>query len=105
MRSVFYDRKGPPEVLLLEDVQQPVPKEDEVLIKIHATTITRSDCGIREANASSGPFVSFLSRLYSGVRRPKRRILGAELAGQVAAVGATVSAAAVGNRVFRTSPG
>src|SRR5438105_796557 len=105
MRAVVYDRYGPPEVLRLEDVPQPVPKEDEVLIKIHATTVTRSDCGIREANASSGPFVSFLSRLYSGVRRPKRRILGAELAGEVAAVGATVSEFAVGDRVFGTSAG
>ena len=105
MRAVVYDRYGPPEVLRLEDVPQPVPKEDEVLIKIHATTVTRSDCGIRGANASSGLFVSFLSRLYSGVRRPKRRILGAELAGEVAAVGAAVSEFAVGDRVFGTSAG
>jgi len=105
MKAVVYDRYGPPEVLRLEDVSQPVPKEDEVLIKIHATTVTRSDCGIRGANASSGLFVSFLSRLYSGVRRPKRRILGAELAGEVAAVGAAVSEFAVGDRVFGTSAG
>jgi len=105
MRAVVYDRYGPPEVLRLEDVPQPVPNEDEVLIKIHATTVTRSDCGIRGANASSGLFVSFLSRLYSGVRRPKRRILGSELAGEVAAVGAAVSEFAVGDRVFGTSAG
>ena len=105
MRAVVYDRYGPPEVLRLEDVPQPVPNEDEVLIKIHATTVTRSDCGIRAANASSGLFVSFLSRLYSGVRRPKRRILGAELAGEVAAVGTTASEFAVGDRVFGTSAG
>src|SRR5207237_7046812 len=94
-----------PEVLRLEDVPQPVPNEDEVLIKIHATTVTRSDCGIRAANASSGLFVSFLSRLYSGVRRPKRRILGAELAGAVAAAGTTASEFAVGDRVFGTRAG
>ena len=105
MRAVVYDRYGPPEVLRLEDVPQPVPKEDEVLIKIHATTVTRSDCGIRGANASSGLVVSFLSRLYSGLRRPKRRILGSELAGEVAAVGAAVSEFAVGDRVFGTSAG
>jgi len=105
MRAVVYDRYGPPEVLRLEDVPQPVPNEDEVLIKIHATTVTRSDCGIRAANASSGLFVSFLSRLYSGVRRPKRRILGAELASEVAAVGTTASEFAVGDRVFGTSAG
>ena len=105
MRAVVYDRYGPPEVLRHEDVPQPVPKEDQVLIKIHATTVTRSDCGIRAANASSGLVVSFLSRLYSGVRRPKRRILGAELAGEVAAVGTTASEFAVGDRVFGTSAG
>jgi len=105
MRAVVYDRYGPPEVLRLEDVPQPVPTEDEVLIKIHATTVTRSDCGVRGANASSGLVVSFLSRLYSGLRRPKRRILGSELAGEVAAVGAGVSEFAVGDRVFGTSAG
>ena len=105
MRAVVYDRYGPPEVLRLEDVPQPVPKEDEVLIRIHATTVTRSDCGIREANASSGLVVSFLSRLYSGLGGPKRRILGAELAGEVAAVGTTASEFAVGDRVFGTSAG
>ena len=105
MRAVVYDRYGPPEVLRLEDVPQPVPTEDEVLIKIHATTVTRSDCGVRGANASSGLVVSFLSRLYSGLRRPKRRILGSELAGEVAAVGAGVSEFAVGDRVYGTSAG
>ena len=103
MRAVVYDQYGPPEVLRLEEVERPVPKEDEVLIKIHATTVTRSDCGIRGANASSGLVVSLLSRLYSGIRRPKRRILGSELAGEVQAVGAAVSEFAVGDRVFGTS--
>src|SRR5256886_10419576 len=105
MRAVVYDRYGPPEVLRLDDVPRPAPKEDEVLIKIHATTVTRSDCGIREANASSGLVVSFLSRLYSGLGGPKRRILGAELAGEVTAVGGAVSEFAVGDPVFGTSAG
>ena len=80
MRAVVYDRYGPPEVLRLEDVPQPVPKEDEVLIKIHATTVTRSDCGIREANASSGLVVSFLSRLYSGLDRRLHSVRSGSLA-------------------------
>ena len=100
MRAVVYDRYGPPDVLRLEEVERPVPKEDEVLIKIHATTVTRSDCGIRAANASSGLFVSILSRLFSGLRRPRRRILGSEFSGEVEAVGAAVSEFAVGDRVF-----
>ena len=105
VRAVVYDRYGPPDVLRLAEVDRPVPNDDEVLVKIHATTVSRSDCATRAANASSGLVVSFLSRLYSGLLRPKRRILGSELAGEVEAVGAAVSEFAVGDRVFGTSAG
>jgi len=54
MRAVVYDRYGPPEVLRLEEVDRPVPREDEVLVKIHATTVNRADVHIREANRRSG---------------------------------------------------
>jgi hypothetical protein len=80
MRAVVYDRYGPPDVLRLEDVEKPVPKEDEVLIKIHATTVNRLDCHSREANRRSGLALSLLSRYFTGFRRPKQRILGNELA-------------------------
>jgi NADPH:quinone reductase-like Zn-dependent oxidoreductase len=100
MRAVVYDRYGPPEVLLLADIAQPVPKDDEVLIKIHATTVNRLDCATREANVRSGPAVSFLSRLVSGVSGPRQPILGSELAGVVEAVGPAVSEFAVGDAVF-----
>jgi NADPH:quinone reductase-like Zn-dependent oxidoreductase len=103
MRAVVYDRYGPPEVLRLEDVERPIPKEDEVLIKVHATTVNRSDVHIREANRHSGMAASVLSRLVSGLRRPRQRILGSEFAGVVEAVGAAVTEFAVGDRVFGTS--
>src|SRR2546427_3909860 len=90
MKAVVYDRYGPPDVLRLEDVERPVPKEDEVLVKIHATAVTRADCATREANRRSGLAVTLLSRLISGIRRPKQRVLGSELAGEVEAVGAAV---------------
>ena len=93
MRAVVYDRYGPPEVQRLEDVERPVPKEDEVLVKIHATTVTRTDCGIRAGKP-------FFVRLIFGLRRPKQRILGTELAGEIAAIGAGVSKFAVGDHVF-----
>jgi NADPH:quinone reductase-like Zn-dependent oxidoreductase len=93
MRAVVYDRYGPPEVQQLEDVARPVPKADEVLVKIHATTVTRTDCGVRAGK----PFVV---RLFFGIRRPKQRILGTELAGEVEAIGAAVSEFAVGDHVF-----
>jgi|SRR5579864_6881323 len=100
MRAVVYDRYGPPEVLRIEEVERPVPKEDEVLVKIHAATVNRLDVHTREANQSSGLVVSILSRLVSGVRRPRRRILGTEYAGEVVSLGSAVSELAVGDHVF-----
>jgi len=95
MRAVVYDKYGPPEALRLEDVERPVPKDDEVLIRIHATTVNRTDCGWRSA-------WPFFVRFFLGLRRPKRRILGSELAGEVETVGAAVSEFAVGDQVFGT---
>ena len=100
MRAVVYDRYGPPDVLRLEEVERPVPKEDEVLVKIHATTVNRLDVHTREANVKSGLIISLLSRLVSGLRRPRQRILGSEFAGVVVAVGAAVTEFEVGDRVF-----
>jgi NADPH:quinone reductase-like Zn-dependent oxidoreductase len=93
MRAIVYDRYGPPEVQRLEDVARPEPKADEVLIKIHATTVTGTDCGIRAGKP-------FFVRFFFGLRRPKQRILGTELAGEVEAIGAAVSDFAVGDQVF-----
>ena len=93
MRAVVYDRYGPPDVLRLEEVKRPDPKEDEVLVRIHATTVNRTDCGLRSAEY-------FISRFLTGLRRPKRKILGMELAGEVDAVGAAVTEFEVGDHVF-----
>ncbi|MES2209660.1 MAG: NAD(P)-dependent alcohol dehydrogenase [Chloroflexota bacterium] len=93
MRAVVHDRYGPPEVLRLEEVERPVPKDDEVLVRIHATTVNRTDTGFRSAEM-------FISRFFTGLRRPKWRIPGYELAGEVEAVGAAVREFAVGDRVF-----
>ena len=103
MRAVVYDQYGPPDVLRLEDVESPVPGEDEVLIRVYATTVNRLDVHTREANVKSGPAVSLLSRMMSGVRGPRRRILGSEFAGEVEATGAAVTEFAVGDRVFGAS--
>jgi NADPH:quinone reductase-like Zn-dependent oxidoreductase len=100
MRAVVYDHYGPPDVLRIENVNQPVPKEDEVLVNIHAATVNRMDVHTREANRRGGLAVTVLSRFVSGVRAPRQRILGSEFAGEVAAVGAAVTEFAVGDRVF-----
>ena len=96
MRAVVHDRYGPPDVLRLEDVERPVPKGDEVLVKIHATTVNRTDCGLRSSEY-------FITRLGTGLRRPKRKILGMELAGEVEAVGSAVTEFEVGDQVFGVS--
>jgi len=103
MKAVVYNQYGPPDVLRLEDVERPVPKEDEIRVLIHATTVNRADCATREANRRSGLAVTLLSRLISGLRRPRQRILGTDLAGEVEAVGATVNEFAVGDHVFGNS--
>jgi len=103
MRAVVYDKYGPPDVLRLEEVAKPVPKEDEVLVRVRATTVTRADVHTREANRSSGRAMTLVSRSISGLRRPRQPILGREFAGEVEAVGAAVSEFAVGDRVFGLS--
>jgi NADPH:quinone reductase-like Zn-dependent oxidoreductase len=96
MRAVVYERYGPPDVLRLEEVERPVPKEYEVLIKVHATAVNRTDTGLRSAEY-------FISRFLTGLLRPKRKIPGTELAGEVEAVGAAVTEFKVGDHVFGVS--
>jgi NADPH:quinone reductase-like Zn-dependent oxidoreductase len=93
MRAVVHDRYGPPEVLRLADVERPVPEEDQVLVKVHATTVNRTDCHIRQAKP-------FFWRFFAGLLRPRRKILGSELAGEVEAVGTAVSEFEIGDHVF-----
>jgi NADPH:quinone reductase-like Zn-dependent oxidoreductase len=96
MKAVVFDRYGPPDVLRVEEVDRPVPQPGEVLVRVHATTVTRSDCGWRGAKP-------FLTRLFTGLRRPKRRILGTEFAGEIAELGEGVTEFSVGDRVFGAS--
>src|ERR1700676_1154985 len=97
MKAVVHERYGPPEVLRLDDVERPVPTDDEVRIRIHATTVSRTDCALRGAKP-------FMSRFVTGLRRPKRRILGSDLAGTVESVGVAVTDFAVGDHVFGINP-
>ena len=98
MRAVVHRRYGPPEVLRIEDVEQPVPADDQVLVRVHASTVNRSDCGLR------GGWPWF-ARVFYGLLRPKYPVAGMEFAGAVAAVGANVTRFAVGDRVFGVKRG
>ncbi len=93
MRAVVHDRYGPPEVLRLEEVERPEPFERRVLVRVHATTVNRTDCGLRSAELP-------ISRFVTGLRRPKNRILGMEFAREVEAIGAAVTEFKVGDEVF-----
>ena len=98
MKAVVYDRYGPPEVLHFETLERPVPADDEVLVRVRATTVTRTDTGLRSAEF-------FISRFVTGLRRPKQRVPGIELAGEVERIGASVTEFAVGDRVFGVRSG
>lgn len=93
MRAVVNTEYGGPDVLRIVDVERPVPADDEVLVRVHSTTVNRTDCGFR------APRPWFI-RIFAGLRRPKRTILGSEFAGVVAEVGSGVTEFAVGDEVF-----
>ena len=94
MRAVIHDRYGPPEVLRVDDVERPTPSDDEVLVRVHASTVTRGDAmGVRSEDYK-------FTRLFMGIRRPRRTSFGSELAGRVEAVGPAVTEFRVGDDVF-----
>jgi NADPH:quinone reductase-like Zn-dependent oxidoreductase len=93
MRAVVADRYGPPDVLRIEAVPDPSPGPGEIVVRVHATTVNRSDTAYRAA-------VPPVARLVTGLRRPRRRVLGSEFAGEVHATGADVREFAPGDRVF-----
>jgi NADPH:quinone reductase-like Zn-dependent oxidoreductase len=93
MKAAVRTGYGPPETVRVEDVARPTAKDHQVLVKVYATTVNRTDCGFR----SGRPFIV---RFFSGVRRPRQTILGCEFAGVVEEVGPSVTSFAPGDRVF-----
>jgi NADPH:quinone reductase-like Zn-dependent oxidoreductase len=93
MRAAVRTRYGPPDVVRVVEVEKPAVKDNEVLVRVHATTVNRTDCGLRAAKP-------FIYRFFLGLRRPRLTVLGNEFAGQVEAVGAGVTSFDVGDRVF-----
>lgn len=98
MKAIVCTHYGSPDLLQLRDVPRPVPKDDEVLIRVRATTVSAADCELRRFDFA--PWIWLPMRLAFGIFRPRRRVLGQELAGDVEAVGRKVTSFAKGDRVF-----
>ena len=93
MKSVIYTKYGPPEVLQLKEVAKPTPKDDEVLVKVYATTVNRTDSATIRA-------IPFFARIVTGLFKPKKQTPGTEFAGKVEEIGKNVTSLKVGDRVF-----
>ena len=93
MKAIIYTEYGPPEVLELKEVPKPTPKDNELLIKVYASTVNRTDCGFLRGKP-------FIVRLFSGLFKPKIRTLGTEFAGEIEAVGKNITSFKQGDKVF-----
>jgi len=93
MKAIVCTKYGSPDVLQIKEVEKPTPKDNELLIKIHATTVNRTDCAILRAEP-------FISRFVTGLFKPNKPILGTEFAGRIEAVGKNVTSYKVGDKVF-----
>jgi len=93
VKAAVNTRYGPPEVVRVVEVYRPTPGEREILVKVHVTTVNRTDCGFRAGKP-------FIVRFFSGLAKPKATINGSEFAGVVEEIGRRVTSFAVGDRVF-----
>ena len=93
MKAIVYTKYGPPEVAQLMEVNKPVPKDNEVLVKVYASTVNRTDSGFRSAEY-------FISRFWSGLLKPNYSILGCEFAGIIEEAGKNVTTLKIGEKVF-----
>lgn len=102
MKAILHTKFGPPDELQLKEIEKPIPKNNELLIKVHATTVTSTDCNVRNFTFVPGVF-QLPARLFMfGVFKPRINILGIDLAGEIEAVGKEVKRFKVGDKVFGT---
>jgi NADPH:quinone reductase-like Zn-dependent oxidoreductase len=103
LKAIVYEKYGPPEVLQLKELPKPSPKDNEILVRVHATTVTIGDTIMRSLKIPGPLWQRLMSRLYLGIRKPKRTILGMELAGEVESVGRKVTRFKQGDPVFAST--
>jgi len=105
MKAIIYNKYGPPEVLQLKEVEKPIPKDAEILVKVHATTVTSGVLWARSGKHPDSKFFTLAVRIMFGLRKPKRTILGYELSGKIESVGKNVKLFRKGDQVFGTTTG
>ena len=103
MKAIVYTEYGPPEVLRVQEVEKPAPREGEVLVKVHATTVTIGDTIMRSLNLPIHGWQKLMALLVLGPRKPRRRVLGMELAGEIESVGGKVTRFQPGDLVFAST--
>ncbi len=105
MKAIMCRKYGPPEVLKMEEVERPFPKNNEVLVRIHATTVPVSNAILRSGMKNFSFMLQFFARMMMGLRKPKNPNIGTELAGEIEAVGKDVTRFKTGDQVFGTTTG
>jgi NADPH:quinone reductase-like Zn-dependent oxidoreductase len=101
MKAIVWTKYGPPEALQLQEIEKPVPKDNEVLIRVHAASVTAGEIDLRKFKLSSSIVIWLPLRIYIGLLRPKRmKILGQDVAGEIEAVGKDVKKFKAGDQVF-----
>lgn len=105
MKAIIYEKYGSPEVLKLREVNNPTPKDNEILIKIHATTVHIGDTIMRRGKHPDSKFYTVMMRLMLGIFKPRNKILGMELAGEIETIGNEVTSFSEGDQVFASTVG
>src|SRR5512147_48762 len=93
MKAIIHQKYGSPDVLMLKEIEKPTPKKDELLVKVYATTVNRTDCSMLSAKP-------FIMRFITGLFKPKNPILGTDFAGEIEAVGSQVTKFKKGDKIF-----
>ena len=103
VKAAVYKKYGPPEVVEIRDVDKPIPKDNECLVKIHATTVSRGDSRMRSLDVPGNALTRVLARLFLGIQGPRRTVLGMQLAGEIEVIGKDVTLFKPGDQVFAST--